>query len=157
MKEQTHGGKRRGSGRKKVSAEDKIVPLTIYAKKKYAKSLKSELGELSRQACENGGIIPAESLFYAHLRAAAEAGDLPDEISLATYESDELLKLFRPTENWQSAAEHAQFIKTCAFNAELNFGVKVKIKEIRAAEYFEWLHLNDLDDSPEIRATYISM
>ena len=157
MKEKSHGGKRRGAGRKKVQPEDKIVPLTIYSKKKYAATLKSELGKLAMLANENGGLIPAESLFYAHLSAAAEAGNLPDKIRLATYESDELLKRFRPDENWKSAAEHAQFIKTCAFNAELNFGVKVEIKEIRAAEYFEWLHLLDLADSPETRATYISL
>lgn len=157
MEEQSHGGKRRGAGRKKVQPEDKVVPLTIYSKKKYAAALKSELGKLAMLANENGGLIPSESLFYAHLSASAEAGILPDEIRLATYESDELLKRFRPDENWKSAAEHAQFIRTCAYNAELNFGVKVEIKEIRAAEYFEWLHLNDLDDSPAIRAMYISM
>lgn len=94
----------------------------------------------------------------SRLGKAQAAGNLPREIRLATYPSDEVLKFFRPAENWSGGAfEHkAEMLGVAAEIAKRYPTVSVEIVEIDIEGYFDWLKSSGLSDSDVNRAAYIS-
>ena len=92
------------------------------------------------------------------LHAARAVNELPDVVKLSTYSNDQTLARFHPTEEWPGgAAEHERAILDIAAAISREFpNVQVDIISISEEEYREWLDECGLEDSPEIRAKYVS-
>lgn len=92
------------------------------------------------------------------LRDAQAAGELPGAVKFSTYENDKTLGRFHPTEEWPGgAAEHERVMLDIAAEISREFpNVQVDITPISEEEYSEWLDVCGFEDSPEIRAKYVS-
>lgn len=92
------------------------------------------------------------------LRAARAANELPDVVKLSTYADNKTLARFRPTEEWAGgASEHERAMLDIAAAIGREFpNIKVDIVPISDEEYNWWLDSQELDDSPAMRAKYVS-
>lgn len=92
------------------------------------------------------------------LRDAQATGELPDAVRFSTYENDQTLARFHPTEEWPGgAAEHERVMFNIAAAISREFpNVQVDITPISEEEYRGWLDECGLEDSPEIRAKHVS-
>ena len=92
------------------------------------------------------------------LRAASEENDLPNVIRISTYADNKTLARFRPTEEWPGgAAEHERAMLDIAAAISREFpNIKIDLVAIDEEEYQWWLDSRGEDDSPAMRARYIS-
>lgn len=103
-------------------------------------------------------IEKAKMYVLGRLHAARAVNELPDVVKLSTYVNDTTLARFHPTEEWPGgAAEHERVMLDIAAAISRDFpNVQVDITPISEEEYSEWLDARSLEDSPEIRAKYVS-
>ena len=73
---------------------------------------------------------------------------------LAVYEDDERLSYFRPTEQWESNAEHSDFVNKVA-DALRADGITVEVKTLNTSAYWRWLAQKGYKDAEERRAEFI--
>lgn len=103
-------------------------------------------------------IEKAKMYVLGRLRAARDKNELPDIVKLSTYADDKTLARFRPTEEWKGgAAEHERAMLDIAAAIVREFPeVKINLVPIDEKEYQWWLDSRGEDDSPAMRARYIS-
>ena len=72
---------------------------------------------------------------------------------LAVYEDDESLSYFRPGEQWESNAEHTEFVNKVAAALRAD-GIAVEVKTLNTSAYWRWLE-KGYKDGEERRAEFV--